>query len=255
MSIDTPLLSVVIPAFNEVDVITKSLLAVNDFLSSQEYPWEVIVSDDGSTDNTIAEVERFIAGHLGFRLLKNEHRGKSNAVRAGIFEASGDYILVTDADLAVPINEIKRFLLWVHEQGSDLVFASREGKGAKRVGEPYYRHFIGRVFNILIQIILLPRIFDTQCGFRLFKRSAAQKIFSKLLIYGKDMPILAKPFFGAFEVETLYLARKMKLKIKELPVIWTYSPTKRLNFFGNSSKMLRDVIKIRWYGLLGKYKV
>jgi glycosyltransferase involved in cell wall biosynthesis len=251
----TPHLSVVLPAYNEADAITKSLVKIEEFLASQDYPWEVLIVNDGSTDKTAANVEALSSEKPNFRLINIEHKGKSFAVRAGMLLASGDYILVTDADLAVPISEVKRFLLWAAEHGNDLVFASREGKGAQRIGEPYYRHLIGRIFNTLVQIILLPGIQDTQCGFRLFTRRAAQELFPKLLVYGENMPIIKKPFFGAFEAEVLFLAKRMGYSIKELPVVWTYSATRRLNFFENSYKMLRDVIKIRVYDVLGRYKV
>jgi len=251
----TPHLSVVLPAYNEGDIIVRSLSKIDEFLATQDYSWEVLVVDDGSTDKTREAVASFVAGKPSFRLLPLDHRGKSFAVRAGVLEATADYILVTDIDLAVPISEVKRFLLWAAEHGNDVVFASREGKGAKRIGEPYYRHLIGRIFNTAVQLILLPGIQDTQCGFRLFTRKAAQEIFPRLLVYGEAMPVIQKAFFGAFEAEVLFLAKKLHYNIKELPVIWTYNKTKRLNFLDNSYKMLRDVVRIRVYDLMGKYKV
>lgn len=251
----SPHLSVVLPAYNEEDTVARSLGKIEEFLVTQDYSWEVLVADDGSSDKTKEAVESFITGKPNFRLLALSHRGKSAAVRAGVLEATGDYILVTDTDLAVPISEVKRFLLWADEHHNDLVFASREGKGAKRVGEPYYRHLIGRVFNTVVQIILLPGIQDTQCGFRLFTRKAAQEIFPKLIVYGQDAPVIQKAFFGAFEAEVLFLAKRLHYSIKELPVIWTYNKTKRLNFVDNSYKMLRDIIKIRINSLQGRYKI
>jgi len=247
-------LSVVIPAYNESEGIVRSLAKIEEFLKEQDYSWEVLVVDDGSQDDTVIKIENFTVAKPCFRLIKNEHRGKSFAVRTGILEASGDYILITDVDLAVPITELKRFLLWAEEHKNDLVFASREGKGAQRIGEPYYRHLVGRVFNLIIQVLVLPGIHDTQCGFKLFTREAAQKLFPRLVVYGADMPIISKPFFGAFEVEVLFLAKNMGLIIKELPVIWTFHKTSRFNFVQNSYKMLRDVVKIRFNSWFGKYK-
>ena len=251
----TPHLSVVLPAFNEETVIGRTLSKLDEFLKDQDYSWEVLIVDDGSTDQTVERVESYAHDRPEFRVIKNQHQGKSFAVRTGVLQSAGDYILVTDTDLAVPISEVKRFLLWAQEHKNDLVFASREGKSAQRLGEPYYRHLIGRIFNTLVQLILLPGIQDTQCGFRLFTRRAAQEVFPKLLVYGENMPVINKPFFGAFEAEVLFLARKMNYNIRELPVVWTYNPTKRLNFVENSYKMLRDVIKIRVYDFLGKYKL
>lgn len=251
----SPLISVVLPAYNEAEVITKSLGKIEEYLNSQEYSWEIIVANDGSSDATSSRVTDFIATKPSYQLLNLAHRGKSAAVCSGVTAASGEYILVTDVDLAVPISELKRFMHWATEEHCDVVFASREGKSAQRVGEPYYRHLVGRVFNLLIQILILPGIHDTQCGFKLFSKKAAEVLFSRLLVYGATSPKVDKPFFGAFEVEVLFLARKLRLKIKELPVIWTFSPTRRFNFVENSWKMFRDIVKIRVLYIKHAYKV
>ncbi|MCX6783678.1 MAG: glycosyltransferase [candidate division WWE3 bacterium] len=251
----SPLISVVLPAYNEAEAITKSLGKIEEYLNSQEYSWEIIIANDGSSDATASRVTEFIADKPAYQLLNLAHRGKSAAVCSGVAAASGEYILVTDVDLAVPISELKRFMHWAVEEKCDVISASREGKGATRVGEPYYRHFVGRIFNLLIQILILPGISDTQCGYKLFSKKAVAAIFPRLLVYGRDSPKVDKPFFGAFEVEVLFLARKLRLKVKELPVIWTFSPTRRFNFVGNSWRMFRDIVKIRILYLKRLYKI
>jgi hypothetical protein len=169
-------------------------------------------------------------------------------------EASGEYIYLADADLAAPISEIKKFSVWIKEHEFDLVIASREGMGAKRVGEPFYRHVMGRVFNLVVQAVALPGIKDTQCGFKLFKASAAKDIFERLKIYGPEAKEIKKAYLGAFDVEVLFLARKLGYKIKQVPIVWTYVRTTRLNPFSDSINMAKDVVKVRINYLKGIYK-
>lgn len=245
--------SVIIPVYNESAVITSSLTQALDYMRSLNDEFEIIVVDDGSTDNTVALVEDYARYHSEVKIIKNPHKGKANSVRTGMLAAVGEYKLAADADMATPMPEFKRLLLWITEHDYDIAIASREGVGARRHGEPYYRHVVGRVFNYFIKLFALRGIQDTQCGFKLFKGHVSDRIFSRLQIYGENLPVIKKPFFGAFEVEVLYLARKYGYSIKEVPVAWTYVPTPRFNFFGNSWKMARDVIKIRLYDLMGKY--
>ena len=186
------------------------------------------------------------------RVLKLSHRGKGATVRDGLLSAEGKYLLFADADLATPIEELKRLLNWVKEQGFDLAIASREGIGARRENEPYYRHLMGRVFNFLVKFVALRGIEDTQCGFKLFKAAAAKDILKRLKIYGQEeTEKLKEPYFGAFDVEVLFIARKLGYQIKEVPVTWYHAGTKNLNFLRNSWGMARDVLQVRlndWRG-------
>lgn len=247
--------SIVIPTYNEADKITSTLTKILGFMREYSKEFEVIVSDDGSVDDTAKLVDEYAQENPEVRLLKNEHKGKGPAVISGFRAAKGDYINQCDADLATPITELKRQMVWIREQGFDIVIASREGKGAQRVGEPFHRHLMGRVFNLWMQIVVLPGIRDSQCGFKTFRASVAKDIFSRLKLYGSDSKVLSQPSFGAFEVEVLFIARKLKYRIKELPITWTYVKTPRLNAFYNSINMALDVIKIRLNHLKGLYKI
>jgi glycosyltransferase involved in cell wall biosynthesis len=248
-----PEISIVIPTYNEEKRgIKKNLAAVVDFLESENYDYEVLVADDGSTDNTVAVAEEFSRGKERVKILKLPHRGKGATVRDGLLAAQGKYLLFSDADLATPIDELKRLLNWVRE-GYDVAIASREGVGAQRENEPYYRHLIGRVFNLFVKLVALGGIEDTQCGFKLFKAAVAKDILKRLQIYSQEeTDKLAEPYFGAFDVEILFIARKLGYKIKEVPVTWYHAGTKNLNFLRNSWGMARDVLRVRlndWKGL------
>ncbi len=251
-----PEISIIIPTYNEEKRgIKKNLAVVIDFLEEENYDYEVLVADDGSADDTVAVVEEFARGKERVKVLKFSHRGKGATVRDGMLQAQGKYILFSDADLATPIEELKRLLNWVEEQGFDLAIASREGIGAQRENEPWYRHFIGRGFNFLVKLIALRGIEDTQCGFKLFKAAAAKEILKRLKIFGKEQTEgLKEPYFGAFDVELLFIAKKLGYKIKEVPVTWYYAGTKNFNFLRNSWGMARDVLMVRFNDLRGVYR-
>ncbi len=249
-----PEISVIIPTYNEEKRgIKKNLAVVVDFLESEEYNYEVIVADDGSTDNTVAVAEEFARGKERVRVLKLSHRGKGATVRDGMLEAKGKYLVFSDADLATPINELKRLLNWI-EQGFDIAIASREGIGAQRENEPWYRHVMGRGFNFLVKLIALRGIEDTQCGFKLFKAAVAKEILKRLKIYGREeTEELTQPYLGAFDVEILFLAQKLGYKIKEVPVTWHYAETQKLDPLKDSIRMARDVLMVRLNDLKGVY--
>lgn len=246
--------SVVIPAYNESDKITSTLTQVVGFMPTFTESYEVLVVDDGSSDNTADLVEAYSKEHPEIRVIRNPHKGKGPSIWTGVMESSGKYIYLADADLAAPISEIKKFSVWIKEHDFDLVIASREGLGAKRVGEPFYRHIMGRVFNFIVQVILLPGMKDTQCGFKLFKSNVAKDIFERLTIYGPEAKERKKPYLGAFDVEVLFLAKKLGYKIKQVPIVWTYVKTTRLNPLSDSFNMARDVVKVRINYLKGVYK-
>jgi len=245
--------SIVIPAYNEANKITATLTAVTTFMRSYAPSFNVIVSDDGSKDNTAQLVEDFAKNNPEVVLLKNKHKGKGATIYSGVQVAEGNLIYLADADLSAPIGELKKLSVWIKDQGFDIVIASREGTGAQRVDEPFYRHLMGRVFNFWVRTIALPGIKDSQCGFKLFTKTAAKDIFSRLKIYGQEAKELDKAYLGAFDVEVLYLARKQKFKIKEVPVVWTYVKTTRLSPFADSIKMALDVLKVRLNDLRGLY--
>ena len=247
--------SIIIPAYNESDKIIPSLTQVVTFMRNFSDSFEILVVDDGSSDNTVELVEGYARDNEEIRLIKNAHKGKGPTVWTGMMEAKGRYIYMADADLSTPISELGTLFKWITEHGFDVVIASREGIGSKRVNEPYYRHLMGRVFNAMVQIIALKGIKDSQCGFKLFTKKAAKEIFKRTQIYGKDSKELKKGYMGAFDVEVLFLARKLGFKIKEVSVTWTYVQTSRLNPLSDSIKMVMDVIKVRVNDLKGIYKI
>ena len=164
-------LSVVIPAYNEARRLPETLTALNDYLGSRPYTWEVIVADDGSEDDTAAIVHEFARTHPGFRVRRFRHLGKGAAVKQGMLAANGEYRFLCDADLSMPIELLPR-LLPPTAPPADIIIGSREATGARRIGEPRSRRVMGRVFNLFTRLLAVPGIRDTQCGFKVFGRQA-----------------------------------------------------------------------------------
>lgn len=247
--------SIVIPAYNESAKITASLTQVVNFMSSYNDSYEVLVVDDGSEDDTVDKVEEYQRDHPKVRLIRNPHKGKGPTVWKGVMESKGKYIYLADADLSTPMEELKKMSTWLIDQDYDIVIASREGHGARRIDEPFYRHLMGRVFNFLVQLLALPGIKDSQCGFKLFKAKVAKEVFSRLSIYGEDAAEREKAYMGAFDVEMLFVALRLGYTVKEVPVKWVYVETTRLNPVSDSINMLMDVLKVRLNNLKGVYKL
>jgi glycosyltransferase involved in cell wall biosynthesis len=252
-------LSIIIPAYNETHRLPTSLTAASDYLNAQPWPAELIVVDDGSTDETCAIIRDFISqsathsqqSKIQMHLISNDHRGKGYAVRTGMLAAQGQYILFTDADLATPITEVQRLLAYL-EQGYDIAIGSREGLGAQRYGEPPFRHLMGRVFNSLVRAIVVGGFNDTQCGFKAFRHKAAHDLFGRLKIYGEETGTMRGPSVTAFDVEVLFLALWSGYRIKEVPVQWYYGTHSKVNPLIDSGRMLRDILRVRinaWRGM------
>jgi dolichyl-phosphate beta-glucosyltransferase len=246
------LLSVVVPAYNEEPRLPDSLRQIMAYLDTQPYRSELIVADDGSTDATAALAEQLSAGHPSLHLLRLDHRGKGFAVRAGALAARGEYVLLCDADLAVPIEDWER-LRRVLENGFDVAIGSREGLGARRLGEPWYRHLMGRVFNMIVRAVAVGGIQDTQCGFKALRQSVAVDLFEQVRIYGADAPRVQGAAVTAYDVELLFLARRRGYRIAEVPVPWRYGTETKVSPIRDSWRNLRDVLTVRWYALRGKY--
>jgi len=243
-----PFLSVVIPSYNEKKNFNRGVLEqVEGYLEKQSYSWEVILSDDGSGKL----LEDFAKSHKNFRLLKNKHAGKGPTVQAGMLSAAGEWRLFTDFDQSTPIREIEKLLPY-SQRGFEVIIGSREIVGAARDKEPWYRHIMGRGFNALVQLLAIPGILDTQCGFKLFSEQAAEELFSKMVIYGRQKE-RSDAFTGAFDVEILFLALKNKFKIREVPILWKHYETDRVSPIKDSIRMLIDIIKIRVAESQGKY--
>jgi glycosyltransferase involved in cell wall biosynthesis len=247
-------LSLVIPAYNEAATFSGGLL--DDVAAYLGRCWpgsEIIVVDDGSTDGTAACVEEAMARHGGLRLLRRPHGGKAQAVRAGVEAARGEIIAFTDADQSTPVETLEPAVERIRA-GCDVVIGSREIAGAERRKEPLYRHLMGRAFNHLVQLLVVPGIRDTQCGFKVFRAEAACDLFPRLLVYRELSEPLHGPWVTAFDVELLFLARRRGWRIGEIPVRWRHVPGGRISPLRDSWRMLRDVLRVRWNAWLGRYE-
>nr|MBN1230190.1 glycosyltransferase family 2 protein [Anaerolineae bacterium] len=237
-----PLLSIIIPAYNEAGRLPLSLEQVEQFVAEQDYTIEVILVDNNSTDETPRIARAFAEKHTYARTLHEPIPGKGAAVRAGLQAGVGDYLFMCDADFSMPVSEIARFMPPAMS-GYDVAIASREADGAQRIDEPEYRHLMGRVFNLIVRMLAIPKIQDTQCGFKFFRRDVIEIILPKLSITG-----------WAFDVELLFLALKHGYRIIEVPITWYYMPQSRISPIRDSFEMLIEVLKIRLNWLLGRYK-
>ena len=234
-------LSVVIPAYNEARRLPESLATLNDYLTARPYTWEVIVANDGSEDGTEAVVKEFGSVHGGFHVHTFPHLGKGAAVKQGMLAASGDYRFLCDADLSMPIELLDR-LLPSDAPVADVVIGSREATGARRIGEPLGRRFMGRVFNVFTRLMATPGIADTQCGFKVFTAQAANTLFPLQTLDG-----------FAFDAEVLFLARKRGLKVAEVGIDWHYRSESKVRPIRDGWRTFRDLVLIRWRWISGKY--
>lgn len=246
-----PYLSVVIPAFNEEQNIAKGALEqVEIYLQKQKYSWEVIVVDDGSTDSTAQMATNFSKGAKKFRVLKEQHRGKAGTVIAGMLASNGEIVLFTDMDQATPIDQLAK-ILPKFDDGYDIVIGSRSG----RKGAPAVRKLMAYGFMMLRTIILRLPYKDTQCGFKAFKSKPAKAIFKRMEVYKKNEQIKGAAVTAGFDLEVLYIARKLGFKVAEVPVRWEHKGTFRVSPIKDSLLGLRDLIRVRLNALLGKYRV
>lgn len=238
-----PFLSVIIPAYNEEPRLVSTLERIDEYLRARDYDYELIVASDGSRDGTVRVARRWQPpGSLLTVIDRKENRGKGYTVREGAARARGEYILFSDADLSTPIEELEKFLP-LFSDGSEIVIGSRSMKGSDVVvHQPFYREMMGRVFNRMVQILAVPGIVDTQCGFKCFTRKAVEAIFPRCLIDG-----------FAFDVEILFLARKLRLPVKEVPVRWLNAPGSSISPVRDSLAMFKEISQVRLNEWMGKY--
>jgi dolichyl-phosphate beta-glucosyltransferase len=237
-----PLLSIVIPAHNEEHRLSDSLNRVLTFLQRQAYQAEILVVENGSQDRTAEIARRFTERHPNLSLLQEPEAGKGLAVRRGMLAAQGEYRFICDADLSMPIEEVNRFIPPILLD-FDVAIASREIPGAVRYGEPLYRHWVGRVFNLLVRALTIPGIQDTQCGFKCFKAEVAEDLFSVQVING-----------WTFDAEVLFIALRRGYRIVEVPISWHYIPGSRVRLLRDSFAMLTDLFHIRINARRGLYE-
>ena len=238
-----PTYSIVIPAYNEGTRLAPTLERVLGYVHAQGWDAEVIVVNDGSRDNTADLVRSFAAKDPVVHLVENPgNHGKGFSVRNGMLHARGRVMIFSDADLSSPIEEAPK-LLRALEEGADVAIGSRWLKAeTQTLRQPLHRQLFGRIFNILLRVTLGLPFADTQCGFKAFKRAAAQAIFP-----------LQKIERWGFDPEILFLARKFGFRVKEVPVAWGHSGETRIHPILDGAKMFQEMLRIRWYSVSGKY--
>lgn len=243
-------LSVVIPAYNEENNLKKGVLSeLEDYLSKNIKDYEAIIVDDGSSDDTIKLVEDFSKKNSKFRLIKNNHGGKAIAVMTGLLSSKGEIGLFTDMDQATPISEIEKLLPYFDKK-YDIVIGSRSG----RKGAPIIRKLMAFGFAMIRTIILGLPFKDTQCGFKAFNRKSIELIFPELLNrWHKHLQKKGAAVNAAFDVETLFIAKKKGFKIKEVGVEWHHVGTERVQVVRDSIEAVVDILKIRINDVLGRY--
>ena len=235
---DQPELSVVVPCYNEEQRLPRTIEQIERYLDARGAAYELILVDDGSTDGTRALMDSAAAAHASVRIESlPRNRGKGRALAEGVAAARGARILVTDADLSTPIEELEKLEAALHT-GAGVAIASRALKGSRvEVSQPIYRVFMGKVFNLIVQLVLLPGIWDTQCGFKLFRADVAHEAFVGLTTDG----------FG-YDPEVLYRVKKRGVRIAEVPVVWRNSIETKVSPVRSSLDMLRHVVQLRLRG-------
>ena len=238
-----PRLSIVIPAYNEEKRIGRALESVLACVRDREWDAEVLVVNDGSSDKTGECVQQFTKAHPNLHLIENEgNRGKGYSVRNGLLQAVGEIVMFTDADLSAPIEEAERLFEAIHA-GADVAIGSRWLDRQKQtIHQPLYRRFFGRCYNWLTRKVMGLPYKDTQCGFKAFRREAAQDIFRLQTIER-----------WGFDPEILFIARKIGYKIVEVPVTWGHDERSRISYLRDGAQMLREMVQIRGNYVRGRY--
>ena len=236
-----PFFSLIIPAHNEEHRLPDTLNQVAAYLQAQSYEFEVLVVENCSTDNTLAVAQAFAAQNPQVRVLQNTQRGKGLAVKRGMLEACGEYRFMCDADLSMPITEIGKFIPPALT-GYDIVIASREAPGSIRYNEPIYRHLGGRGINLVIRLLALPGLQDSQCGFKCFTARAADDLFRVQTLDG-----------WSFDIELLFVAHMRGYRLTEVPIHWYFQSESKVHAVRDALRMIGDIFTIRRNARRGLY--
>lgn len=240
-------ISIVLPAYNEEARLPATLTAILSYLEARNWKeFEILVVNDGSLDGTAAVAERFRGRHPQVTLLENPgNRGKGYSVRHGMLKARGDWVLFSDSDLSAPIEELDALLEAAKAQNASVVIGSRAlDRSLIKVHQSWFRETAGRIFNLLMRLIIGLPFADTQCGFKLFERRAAQEVFRRQTIER-----------WGFDAEVLFIARKLGFKTIEVPVRWSHSEGTKVSMFRDSLNMFADLLRVRWNHLRGLYRL
>lgn len=245
-------ISLIIPCYNEEINIQKGVLdKIGNYVAQNDSFVEVIIVDDGSTDSSIKIIKsNYLPQFKKFRLIETPHQGKAFAILAGFAKAKGDYVMFSDFDLATPIEEAEK-LINEARVGKKIIIGSRS---SGRAGAPILRRIMAVGFIFVRDLIIgLGGARDTQCGFKLFEKSAANNIISRLRVYKNGKRVKDSSVSAGFDLEFLFIATKMGYKIVEVPVSWRHVETKNVKFLHDSVSTLRDIIRIKKFDLAGKY--
>lgn len=245
-------ITLVIPCYNEETNIQKGVLdKIGNFTLKDSRFIEVIIVDDGSSDNSRSIIKnKYLKLFPKFSLILNSHQGKAFAILTGIKYARGDWVMFSDIDLATPIEETEKLI--IESNKHQIVIGSRS---SYRQGAPILRKIMAKGFIIIRNIIIgLHGIKDTQCGFKLFKLESANKIVEKLKVFHNGKTAKGSSVSAGFDLEFLFLAKKMGFKIKEVPVNWRHVETKNVNFIKDTIETLKDIARIKYFDFRGKYE-
>jgi len=238
-----PHLSVVIPAHDEADRLATTLRRISGYLDERRIDSEVLVVDDGSRDATPEVARRLLDGRRGRVLRRTERGGKGAAVRLGVAEAAGRWVLVTDADLSTPIEEYGRLADVARDRDRDVVIGSRAVAGSRvEVRQHVVRETLGKAFNVLMRAMTGLPFRDTQCGFKLFDRKRTKPLFERMVVDG-----------FAWDVELLFLCVRFGLRVEEIPVVWRNDPKTTVSLLADPPRMLLDLLRVRWRFRTGAY--
>ena len=228
-------ISIIVPAFNEEKILGQTIEKIVVYLSKQTYTWELIIVDDGSTDNTvkIAKHKQRKTNQNDIQIIQLSHAGKGWAIKNGMLKSKGSLKFMCDADLSMPIENLQDFIINFDSE-SEIIIGSRELKNSQRYGESIFRQIRSKIFNSIVRILLPIPFKDTQCGFKCFRKDAAEKLFKLQQLKG-----------FSFDVEILYLANKFGIQTTEIPITWEHKNQSQINSIRDSCKMLIDIFKIR----------
>jgi dolichyl-phosphate beta-glucosyltransferase len=230
----SPFLSLIFPAYNEETRLPKALEQSIAFLQKQPFEGEIIVVENGSIDRTYEIACSYQDQFENLNVIQSTARGKGLAVKKGMLAARGQYRMFLDVDLSMPIEDVAKFFPPMLAENIDIAIASREGKDARRIGEPAYRHLMGRVFNTLIRLLTLPQYQDSQCGFKCFKSSVVEDLFPLQTVNG-----------WAFDTEILYIANIRGYNVKEVGIDWYFDTDSRIKVVRDTIQMIKDTFTIR----------